>query len=103
MNANGKVGANPHRVTLRIEKTIENGTATIRLIGRARSEHLDALGAEVQTCASRVVTIDLAEITNLDVEAVHFLSACELRGFYLINCPPFVREWIQRERETEES
>ena len=103
MNGNGHAGANGYAVTLRIEKTIENGSATIRLIGRARSEHLDTLHAEVQTCASRMVTIDLAEITNLDVEAVRFLSACELRGFHLLNCPPFVREWIQRERETEEN
>ena len=90
-------------MTLRIEKTVENGTANIRLIGRARSEHLNALQAEVQTCASRTITIDLAEITNLDVEAVRFLSSCEMRGFHLLNCPPFVREWIQRERETTES
>ena len=103
MNGNGGLGANAYGVTLRIEKTIENGSATIRLIGRARSEHLDALHAEVQTCASRIVTIDLAEITNLDVEAVRFLSACELQGFLLLNCPPFVREWIERERETEQN
>jgi hypothetical protein len=89
-------------VTLRIEKASDDATPTIRLIGRIRSEHLGALRAELEGC-SRRATVDLAEVTNLDVDAVRFLSARELEGFGLINCSPFIREWIQREREMEKS
>lgn len=89
-------------VTLRIEKANDGATPGIRLMGRIRSEHLGALQAELDSCCGRAA-IDLAEVTNLDVEAVRFLSARELEGFDLINCSPFIREWIQRERETAES
>jgi hypothetical protein len=31
-------------------------------------------------------------------EVVLFLEGCEARGIQLKNCPPYVREWIIRER-----
>jgi hypothetical protein len=34
----------------------------------------------------------------VDVEVVRFLSECEDRGNVLVHCPPYVREWILRER-----
>ena len=89
-------------MTLRIEKPDDDATPTIRLIGRIRFEHLDALRTELHNCPRRAA-IDLAEVTNLDVEAVRFLGARESEGFELLNCSPFIREWIQRERETERS
>ena len=87
-------------MTLRIERADDDATPTIRLIGRIRSEHLDALRAELRNYPRRA-TINLAEVTNLDVEAVRFLAARELDGFELLNCSPFIREWIQREREAD--
>jgi hypothetical protein len=89
-------------VTLRIEKADDDATPTIRLIGRIRSAHLDALRTELRNCPRRGA-IDLGEVTNLNVEAVRFLGARESEGFELLNCSPFIREWIQRERETERS
>lgn len=84
-------------VTLRIEKADDDSTPAIRLIGRIRSEHLGALKTELEHC-NKPAAIDLAEVTNVDVEAVRFLSARELEGFRLLNCSLFVREWIERER-----
>ncbi len=89
-------------MTLRIEKANENATPAIRLIGRIRSEHLDTIAAELSSCPG-AAAIDLAEVTNLDVEAVRFLGARESEGYSLLNCSPFIREWIQREREANES
>lgn len=88
-------------MTLRIEKGNDDTRPGIRLIGRIRSDHLHALQAELVSYP-KGVAIDLAEVTNLDVEAVRFLSARELSGFRLLNCSPFIREWIDREREMEE-
>ena len=42
--------------------------------------------------------MDLDEVTLVDVEVVRFLSECEDRGIVLVPCPPYVREWILRER-----
>ena len=33
-----------------------------------------------------------------DVEVVRFLRECEDGGVVLVHCPPYVREWILRER-----
>lgn len=85
---------------MRIEKADDHAKPTVRLIGRIRSEHLDALRSELHNCPN-CATIDLAEVTNLDVEGVRFLGARESEGFELLNCSPFIHEWIQREREAE--
>ncbi|MBS1876595.1 MAG: hypothetical protein JSU00_25490 [Acidobacteria bacterium] len=85
-------------MTLRIDNASAGATPTVRLIGRIRSEHLDAVRTELDNCPPPA-NIDLSDVTTLDVEAVRFLSGCELEGYNLLGCPPFIREWIQRERE----
>jgi anti-anti-sigma regulatory factor len=82
-------------VTLRIEREIDDGTLTIRLIGRIQTEHLGALKAELQNSPNSIIAIDLAEVTNLDVDSVRFLSRHEQEGVKLLNCPLFIREWIR--------
>jgi hypothetical protein len=44
------------------------------------------------------IFMDLGEVTLVDVEVVRFLSECEGGGVILVHCPPYVREWILRER-----
>jgi hypothetical protein len=34
---------------------------------------------------------------NLDV--VQFLSTCESQGIQLVNCPAYIRKWIDSERQ----
>jgi hypothetical protein len=42
--------------------------------------------------------LDLSEVTLVDIAAVRFLISCEDEGIELVQCPPYVREWILRER-----
>ena len=42
--------------------------------------------------------LDLTEVTLVDLAAVQFLIRCENEGIELAHCPPYVREWIVRER-----
>ena len=44
------------------------------------------------------IIVDLGEVTLVDVEAVRFLSDCENEGVVPVRCPPYIREWILRER-----
>lgn len=86
-------------MTLKIEKTlVEHGT-TIKLIGRIRAKHLSELKAQVSASKLRIV-LDLAEVSLVDADAVRFLGSCESEGIQLLNCSPYIREWIVRERET---
>jgi hypothetical protein len=46
-----------------------------------------------------MVVIDLEEVTLVDLDVVQFLSRCEAEGVKLLNCSPYIREWISRENE----
>ena len=45
--------------------------------------------------------LDLGEVTLVDIATVQFLIRCENEGIELAECPPYVREWILRERTEE--
>ena len=84
-------------MTLRIVTDSSPHASTIRLIGRMQAEHIEHVNAELAGGRHRVV-LDLDELTLADVEAIRFLAALERDGVELRHCPPFVREWIVRER-----
>jgi anti-anti-sigma regulatory factor len=85
------------QMTLRIETTSDGHTATLRLIGRIESEHLDELQAQVRRHRPQLV-LDLDEVTLVDVGVVRFLIACEAEGIELLSCAPYIREWMGREQ-----
>lgn len=47
-------------------------------------------------CARKI--LDLGEITLVDITVVRFLISCENETVELVRCPPYVREWMLRER-----
>jgi len=81
----------------KVEKTFEEDLTVLRLVGRVKAEHL----AELKTLiadAGAPVQLDLSEVTLVDVDVVCFLGDYERHGVQLVNCSPYVREWIQREK-----
>jgi hypothetical protein len=82
---------------LKIEKHSLHGKTTICLIGRFQSEHVDELKKQLQTNGKKFA-MDLQEVTLVDLGVVRFLAICEADGVELRNCPPYIREWIRRER-----
>jgi hypothetical protein len=48
--------------------------------------------------AERIV-IDLEEVTLVDLDVVRFLGLCQAEGVELVNCAPYIRHWIFRERD----
>ena len=46
----------------------------------------------------RGVVLNLKDLTLVDEDGVVFLERCESNGVKLENCPPYVREWINRQR-----
>jgi hypothetical protein len=84
-------------MTLRIEKHSEGGKAVFRVSGRIGAENLAELRAELGGQKERA-SIDLEHVTLVDVDGVRFLGHCETEGIDLIHCSPYIREWINRER-----
>jgi hypothetical protein len=82
---------------LRIRRSA-NGKIVFTLSGRIEVEDV----AELQRLlalelADRSLALDLADVTLVDREAVKFLAHCQADSIELENCPPYIREWIQRE------
>jgi len=46
----------------------------------------------------RGVLLNLKDLTLVDEDGVNFLAGRESNGVKLENCPPYVREWINRQR-----
>ena len=80
-------------MTLRIDRF----GARVRLSGELRSEHLDQVQAEIDSCGPSAV-LDLEEVDLIDVESVRFLNACEAVGVSILHCSPYIREWMLQER-----
>jgi len=76
-----------------------NGEAVFRLSGRLGAESVAELERLFSAEASgRPIVLDLKDLTLADREAVIFLAKCEADTVQIKNCPPYIREWIKRER-----
>jgi hypothetical protein len=49
------------------------------------------------------LALDLKDVTLADRDAVKFLLRSEEHGVQLGNCPPYIHEWIEREKEAKHS
>jgi anti-anti-sigma regulatory factor len=85
-------------MTLKIERCCEGPSTKIRLFGRMQAEHLAELEKQIRESGSKIV-IDLEEVDLVDAQIVRFLGACEAQGITLLNCSPYIRDWIGKERD----
>ena len=65
--------------------------------GRITGEHVDILQGVLEQESSGFA-IDLKNVLLVDREAVKLLALSEANGTELRNCPPYIREWVTRER-----
>jgi anti-anti-sigma regulatory factor len=83
---------------LRIHKTA-NGDVVFTLSGRIDKEHIAELetliGAEGK---DRRIILDLKDMTLTGQDGINFLAQCEAADIALVNCDPYVREWITRQK-----
>ena len=83
---------------LRIQRT-GDGDVVFTLSGRLDKEHVAELesliGAEGK---DRRIVLDLKDMTLTGQDGIAFLAQCEAADIALVNCDPYVREWIARQR-----
>ena len=85
-------GPNNITMTLRIE-----GFTVFTLSGHMKADEV----AELKTLFDadyRTIVLDLRDVRLADRDAVKFLRDCEADGMKLENCPAYVREWMDREK-----
>jgi len=84
---------------LRIQREA-NGQVVLKVSGRLDGEGLSELKELIESeVSNRHMVLDLRELTLVDQDAVRFLRQCESSGIELNNCPPYICEWIARQRD----
>jgi hypothetical protein len=76
---------------------IETELVVLRISGRITGDDMDVLRAALDQ-ERGAVAIDLEEVGLVDRGVVTLLALSEANGIALRNCPPYIREWVDRER-----
>jgi hypothetical protein len=94
----GSLGSNNITMTLRIERSVRQGITVFTLSGRMNAEEVAELKA-LFDADYRSIILDLREVRLANRDAVRFLRGCEADGMKLENCPAYIREWMDREKD----
>jgi predicted metal-binding protein len=87
-------------MTFRIETEARGRFTVFILIGRIEKPAIAELRRlfELQT-DYRDIVLDLEDVSVIDREVMRFFVSCEADGVKLENCPPYIREWMEREKD----
>jgi len=85
---------------LKITPSKENESSfKVRLCGQHTREYVPEVERMLaQGSGSETVSLDLANVTFVDREAMVFLCSAKARNIAIENCPSYVIRWIQQER-----
>ena len=85
-------------MSCRIDRVVSAENLVVLFIsGRITGEHVDMLRGVLEQ-ESGGFAIDLKNVLLVDREAVKLLALSEANGTELRNCPPYIREWVTREK-----
>jgi hypothetical protein len=87
-------------MTFRIETAARGRVTVFILSGQIDNQAIAELKrlCELQTDYAEVVA-DLKNITVIDRKSMRFFMRCEMDGVTLENCPSYLREWMEREKD----
>jgi hypothetical protein len=87
-------------MVFRIETAARGRFRVVLLSGRIKKEAMAELKrlCELQP-DYRDVVVDLKDVTLVDREVIRFFMRCEADGVTLENCTPYIREWMEREKD----
>jgi hypothetical protein len=59
------------------------------------------LRAEIEQ-VSQPITLDMDEVDVVDIDGIRLLNECQTQGIQVVNCSPYIREWMFQEKRTGE-
>lgn len=86
-------------MTLKIKRIWEKHGTRICLSGELRCEHLVDVRAVIAQ-AGQPATLDLDEVDIIDIDGVRLLNECQAQSIQVVNCSPYIREWMLQEKRT---
>src|SRR6266498_3574559 len=85
-------------MSCRIDRVVTAENLVVLFIsGRITGEYVDILRGVLEQ-ESGGFAIDLKNVLLVDRETVKLLTVSEANGTELRSCPPYIREWVTRER-----
>jgi hypothetical protein len=85
-------------MSCRIDRVVSTESLVVFVVsGRITGEQVEMLRGVLEQ-ESGGFAIDLKNVLLVDREAVRLLTFSEANGTELRNCPPYIREWVTRER-----
>lgn len=84
----------------KMQKTSDSERLVLKISGRIEGEELFELERALVSLDTRrkPIELDLQDVKLVDQEVVTFLMCLEEGGTALHKCPPYIREWIEREK-----
>jgi hypothetical protein len=87
-------------MAFRIETAARGRFSVFTLSGRIEAQAIAELerlfGLQADDCH---IVVDLKDVSLVDREAMRFFARCEADGVKLENCTPYIREWMEREKD----
>jgi len=93
----GEMGSS---MTFRIETATRGTVRVLILSGHVEKQAIAELCRvfESQTDC-RQTALDLKDVGVIDRDVMRFFVRCEAYGVKLENCTPYIREWMEREKD----
>ena len=85
-------------MTMRIERSERQRFTVFTLSGRMEAEQVAELKELFDGDYGNII-LDLRDLRLADRDAVRFLRGCKADGMKLENCPAYVCEWMDREKD----
>jgi hypothetical protein len=87
-------------MTFRIETEARGRCTLFILSGRIEKEAIAELRRLFEGQKDyRDIVLDLKDVYVIDRNVVSFFVSCEADGVKLENCAPYIREWMEREKD----
>jgi hypothetical protein len=80
-------------MTLKIKRICDKQGTRICLSGELRCLHLLDVRAVIDQ-VGKPATLDLDEVDIVDIDGVCLLNEYEAKGIQVVNCSPYIREWM---------
>ena len=75
-----------------------NADVVFKLSGRLDKDHIVELEMLIAAEGKdRRILLDLKDVTLTGEDGIVFLARCEAAAIALVNCDPYIREWITRQ------
>jgi hypothetical protein len=87
-------------MAFRIETAARGRLTVFILSGRIEKEAIAELRRLFESQTDyRDIVLDLKDVGVIDRDVMRFFVRCEADGVKLENCTPYIREWMEREKD----